>query len=378
MTKQQPTGLDLLGLALDRWRTFAITIVLGIGAAIAYLGLADKWYEATLTVVPSRESKASLALNLSSKLPDVLETGSTDVQRIRAVLTSNSVADEVIDKLELAKRYGTPYREVARKKLWSHCRSNLDRKAEVVSLTCEDNDPKFALQMTALFGEVGNRVFGRVSASSAREERQFLEKQVVQARQDVDNASRELREFQEKNKIVDLPEQSKAVISAMASIEGELVSKQLELAYLNSFSSRTEANVVQLQRQIAIMKEKIGELEAPSQPAGGGSGSAAIAGEFFPGAMTVPALRFELERLLRQQKIKETLLLLITQRFEMARVDEARETSTFQILDHPTLPTYRSRPRPSKVLILGFMAGLVAGATVVGGSALRRRRHAAE
>src|SRR5262245_21246662 len=111
--------------------------------------------------------------------------------------------------------------------------------------------------MAAYFGEAGNRVFGTISASSAREERRFLESQVVKARQDVDQASRKLREFQEHNKVIDLPEQSKAVISAMASLQGELVSKQLELSYLNSFSSRTESSVVQLQQQIAIMQAKL-------------------------------------------------------------------------------------------------------------------------
>jgi len=58
--------------------------------------------------------------------------------------------------------------------------------------------------MTAFFGEVGNRVFGRISASSAREERRFLETQVVKARKDVDEASRKLREFQEKHRVIDL------------------------------------------------------------------------------------------------------------------------------------------------------------------------------
>src|SRR5262249_23687795 len=155
--------------------------------------------------------------------------------------TSTSVTDEVIEKFRLDARYATAHREQTRIALWSHCSTNIDRKSGVVALTCEDRDPKLAMEMTTYFGEAGNRAFIRVSGSSAREEERFLETQVAKTRRDVDEASRKLREFQERHKIIDLSEQSKAVISAMASIKGELMSKQLELSYLSGFSAPTEA-----------------------------------------------------------------------------------------------------------------------------------------
>jgi uncharacterized protein involved in exopolysaccharide biosynthesis len=81
--------------------------------------------------------------------------------------------------------------------------------------------------------------------------------------------------------------------------------------------------------------------------------------------MTVPELRFQLEQLMREQKIQETVFSLMTQRYEMAKVDEARDTSTFQILDQPTLPTYRSRPDRKRAVLLGAFAGLAAAAALL-------------
>src|SRR5439155_19015887 len=81
----------------------------------------------------------------------------------------------------------------------------------------------------------------------------------------------------------------------------------------------------------------------------------------FPPALAVPGLRFELEQLLRDRKIREADLLLLMQRLEMAKVNEARDTSAFQILDRPALPTYRSRPRRIVVLGFGVMLGLIIG-----------------
>jgi capsule polysaccharide export protein KpsE/RkpR len=186
--------------------------------------------------------------SLTAKLPMAFDSGGTDVHRIQAVPKSTSVTDAVIDRFNLRDRYATQHREHARLALWEHCSTNIERKAGTVTLTCEDTDPKVATEIASYFGDVGNKVFGGVSASPAREERKFLEDQVQKARRDVDDVSRRLREFQEKNKVIDLPEQTKAVISAMASLKGELMSKELELSYLTSFSARTEANVVQLQQ----------------------------------------------------------------------------------------------------------------------------------
>jgi tyrosine-protein kinase Etk/Wzc len=370
----EKASLDLARLALRRWRTVALAAVIGTAAGVTYAMLAPPWYSATLTVVPSERSQDSAAMSLAARLPVGLDNFSKDVQRIQAVLNSNSVRDEVIKKFDLGNLYGTDYLEHTRTALAEHCVTSADRKSGLVNLRCEDKDPARAKAIAEYFGEVGNKVFGRVSASSAREERRFLEEQVIKARTDVDEASRKLREFQEQHKIVDLPEQSKAVISAMASIKGELISKQLELSYLTSFSARTEASVVQLQQRIAILASKLAQLEkTTSLTSASGSAAGSNKPDFFPNAMNVPELRFELEQLLREQKIRETVFSLMTQRHEMAKVDEARDTSTFQILDYPTLPTFRDRPKRRKIVMLGLSGGVALGLAVIMLPAWRRR-----
>jgi len=370
-------SIDLAGVLLRGWRVFVVFGVLGVAAGAAYAFLAPQWYTATLTVVPSQRSAEAAAASLAAKLPGGLDLFSTDVQRIQGVMDSTSVADEVIDKFHLQDRYAERYREHTRRALAEHCNTVVDRKSGIVALTCEDKVPEQAKAMAEYFGEVGNRVFGRVTTSTAHEERQFLEAQLVKARHDVDESSHKLADFQEAHKIIDLPEQSKAVISAMASIKGGLISKQIELSYLSSFSARTESNVLQLQQQIAIMQSKLEQLEDAQRgvaAAGSGSSTAAGSASFFPSAMDVPELRFELEQLLREQKVQETVFLLMTQRYELAKIDEARDTSTFQILDHPTLPTYRARPKRLTTMLSGGAAGFALACALLLGPAWWRRR----
>jgi capsule polysaccharide export protein KpsE/RkpR len=267
-----------------------------------------------------------------------------------------------------------------------------EKKPGTVTVTCEDKSPQRARDLATFFGEYGNQVFRRISHSSAREERAFLETRVAQARRDMDEAALRLREFQEQNKVIDLTEQGRAVVSAMASIRAELLSKQMQLSFQDGYSAREEGTSDQLRRQVTILESKLHSLEEdthrlmpqsapaghqPAAPAPRKKGRAAATDDgarVFPAAMDMPKLRYELERRFREQKIQETLFVLLTQRYETARVNEARDTSTFQILDIPTIPTKKARPKRIMVATTGLMLGLVAGlAWVVGPPWLRLR-----
>lgn len=360
----------------DGWRNLAVGGVIGIVAFGAYAFLTPKWYEAQLAVVPGTPTKAPSALAgaLGADLPVDIGLGGSDAERIQAVMKSRSVTDAVIEKFNLTERYGQEVIEGTRRVFWKHCTTKIDKKPNVVTVTCEDKDPQIAQAMAAYFSVVGNKVLRHISASSAGEERRFLEQRVAEAKKEANEASARVREFEEKHKIIDLPEQSKAVVSAMASLKGDLLSKQLQLDYLNGFSSSDESTASQLRRQVGVMQSKMRTLE--DAPADDASAPAAAATapptkrsskanheqDIFPIAMTVPKLRFELGELYREQKVQETLFLLLTQRFEMARVDEARDTSVFQILDEPVVPTHHSSPHRAQLVLIGLLLGLFAGA----------------
>ncbi len=368
-------------------KRIAATTAAGLLCAITYSFFAPNWYRSTLTVVPATPSKGGLGSQIAGALGGVVDlpfdAGNVDIERIVAVFESRSVTDAVIHKFDLMKRYDAKYIEVTRQRLWSLCSTRIDRKARVASLSCEDRDPKFVQAMLEYFGEYGNEVFRRVSTSSASEEVRFLEQRVAETRKEADESAGRLREFEERYKIVDLDSQSKAVVSAMASLRSQEISKDLQLSYLSTFSSRDEASATQLRQQLAVMNAKFRKLEEQPPTAGDASGDRSpevskIKGpvtkgsDIFPPAMSVPKLRFELEQLYRDRKIHEADLLLLMQRLEMAKVNEARDTSAFQILDHPAVATYKSRPRRVLVLGSGFLLGLLAGcAWVFGPSFLR-------
>jgi tyrosine-protein kinase Etk/Wzc len=376
---REPGDQSPLALLLPRWKTLLVCAAIGLGAGVGYVLMAPEWYEARLAVLPSQDGENSKLAKIAAlgAAAGVSPQVSTEIQRVHVVLTSVSVADAVIAKFELQRRYGARSIEDTRKRLTKHCIISIELKAGIVTVECEDRDPQTARDLTAYFGEVGNAVFERITVSTARGERRFLEQMVEKTKADVERSSTELRDFQERRHVLDLPAQSTAVISAMATLDGDLISKRLQLQYLEGFASREEPRVRQLSDQIAIGERELRRLESSKRDGGDstGSGSADRDGaEFFPEAQRVPGLRYQLELLLRAQKIHETVYAMLNQRLAMARVDEARDTAAFQILDAPTVPTTRSRPRRALAVALAMGGGLSAGVALILGPIWWRRR----
>jgi capsule polysaccharide export protein KpsE/RkpR len=290
--------------------------------------------------------------------------GGADTARIAAVMQSISVTDAVIERFDLRARYAQKYQEGAREVLWKHCDVMAQTKPNLVQLTCEDKDPRFVQQMLAFFAQYGNQVFRRVGASSASEEVRFLEKRMTELRQQADESAARMREFQEKHQIVDLDTQSKAVVSALAALQAQRISKQMEVEYARTFSSRDEATMQQLQSQLSVMDDKVRDLEVPAvaaPPDGVRQRSRRrneATGGMFPAVLAVPKLRAEFEKLYRDRKLTEGTLVFGLERLEGARANEARDVSTFVVLDPPALPTRRSRPRRATAIVLATVVGL--------------------
>lgn len=64
-----------------------------------------------------------------------------------------------------------------------------------------------------------------------------------------------------------------------------------------------------------------------------------------PAMVTVPSLALDYGRLMRELKVQETLYTLLTSQLEQAKLAEARDTPTVQVLD-PAIPAEK-KSKPS-------------------------------
>ena len=98
----------------------------------------------------------------------------------------------------------------------------------------------------------------------------------------------------------------------------------------------------------------------------GGSGSASEVkndNSIFPSIRKLPLLGVTYFDLYRESKIQETLYQLLTQQYELAKVEEAKEIPSVKVFDAAIVPTKKSYPPRTLIVVSGTL--LILAATVV-------------
>lgn len=349
-TEQEIDIVDFWTVLVRRHR-----FILGLagGAAVVALVvslLLPKWYESTVTILPQLESKDKTALaallavaggsgvaqNLGIALPDVPATP-TDL--FVAMLKSRSMADEVIKQFDLVSRYDEDTLQETRDELEDHVRVVVTRE-KVIKVTVEDTDPGVAADIANFFGSHLDHLNRTVTVSKASQNRAFIERRLGETQVALAQAEEDLKDFQTKNKTVAVEAQSKVMIEAAALLQGQITAQEVQLEVMGSYLSRDHPELARLRSSIDELRKQLRIMES------GKSGKGMLPGDrLHPAMITVPELALMYGRLLREVKIQETIYGLLTSQFEQAKIAEARDTPTVQVLDQGVPADKKSRPR---------------------------------
>jgi len=75
----------------------------------------------------------------------------------------------------------------------------------------------------------------------------------------------------------------------------------------------------------------------------------------------MPELETQLRQLMREVEIQNTLFTFLTQKYEEAKINEARDTPTIQVLDIAVKPNIKFKPFRSLLVIASGIFGLIFG-----------------
>ena len=111
------------------------------------------------------------------------------------------------------------------------------------------------------------------------------------------------------------------------------------------------------------MKRQLAQMQYGEDGSGrqGASVSGDGRGDFYVPPARLPEVGLELTRLVREVKVQETLVTLLTQQFEQVRIAEARDMPIVQVLDRAVPAVYPSKPRLWLNLALAGTGSLLAG-----------------
>lgn len=325
---------------------FVISIVISL--------LLPKTYVSNASILPpQQESPLNAALNgaipgsLSGLAGSLIGSGATTTDLWIGVLNSRTVKDDIIIKFKLQDVYGKNTLEETRKALAN--RVSIDKSDEdIVSVSVEDKDPQRAADIANAFIEDLDRINKSTVMTSGQRMRIFVEKRLVEAREALSRVEEDLKRFQESNKAILPAEQTKAIIEAVGALKGQQMAKEVELETLLSYAAPSHPLVGLLKTEIEGLQVKLKELEAGK----------AAGRDIFIATDRIPKLSFQYLKLVRDAKIQETLFEFLTQQYEMARIQEAKDSPTIQVLDVATPPDKKAKPKRSVIVIFSTFAAV--------------------
>lgn len=265
-----------------------------------------------------------------------------------SILTSNTVEDRIIDRFDLRKVYGIRTYERTRKKLEDRTSVGEQKKSGVITIVVSDRDPQRAAAIARSYVEELNRHLAEVSTSSAHRERIFLEERLQVVKQELDQAAKSFSEFSSKNTAIDIKEQSRAMVEAAATLQGQEIAAQSELRGLEQIYASANVRVRSVKARIQELEEQLeriggARLEPQSDPTDPA---------LYPSIRQLPVLGLTYADLYRKVKINETIFEVLTQQYELARVQEAKEVAVANVIDVAE-PAERKAWPPRTLIALG-------------------------
>jgi len=328
----------------------ALTVGVFVLSIVGSLLLPDR-FAATARVMQGAQDN-SMKVSMMAALPDGLGSaagglfGKSSTDAWVGILESNSVRDGIIKRFGLREAYGKDTIEDTRKELGGNI-SVVNTKEDVVVITVEDEDPKKAAAMANAFVEELDRINRDAVMTSGKSTRLFVEKRLVETKGELTRIEDGIRAFQMANKALKLDDQSAAIIESFGDLRGRLAAKEVELQVLRSYA--TDSNP-----QMQTIKAEIGGLRRQLTDAQEGT----LSDTFIP-TNRIPDLSLQYARLLRDAKVQETLFELLTQQYELARIQEAKDSPTIQVLDLATVPEKKSGPKRGLIVVLAAFSALV-------------------
>lgn len=342
-------------------RLLMLAAVAGLVMATVMAFLIPNRYTSTAELMPPDQSTGSGAAMLASLtgqagagLAGLAESAlgiKTNGALFVGILKSDTVQDDVIHKLKLQKVYGTRYLEDARKALAAHTDISEDQKSGLISISVTDHDPRRAAAMAQEYVNELNWVVTHLSTSSAHRERVFLDERLKQVKANLEEAEKKFSQFASQKGAIDVPNQGKAMVTAAATLQGQLIAAESELQGLRQIYTNNDVQVRAVQARVNQMRNSLRKI------AGKNADANSSAGNLFPSISQLPILGVTYADLLRQTKVDETVFATLTQEDELAKVQEAKEVPSVKVLDPPLVPQRKSYPPHMLIMLLGgFLA----------------------
>ena len=326
----------ILTFLARRWKHLLAVLASGAVAGFGWSYTIPPTYVAkALLLPPSTQGSMSGGMALQSLGALANMAGGSGVKnpldQYVALMQSMSVADKVIAAFNLQSVYGTRSMQETRESLANSVIVAGGKKDGLISVEVEDTDPARAAAMANVFGVELSRLLTEINLNDARQRREFYAHQIQETRDKFEAAQSALSSAVVSEST--LKTEPRLATDGYASIKSQISAAEILIRTMQQVLQDDAPEMKMERMRLRALKEQL--AQQASVPASGASSD--YVNKF------------------RDFKYQETLLELLAQQFELARLDEGRSLATVQVIDKAVAPERKAKPRR---VIMGLATAL--------------------
>ncbi len=333
-------------------------LVLGLPAAAAAISAAvslllPTYYTGVTKILPPQQTQATSSVlaqlgNLAGLAGAAAASGLKNPNDLYVgMLKSRTVADNLIQRFDLNKLYDEKYQSLTRKRLEKESTITAGRDG-IITIQVDDKDPKRAAALANGYVEELFKLTKVLAVTEASQRRLFFERQLEQAKDSLAKSEASTRQALQKGGLVLVEGQGRVMAETSARLRAEITVKEIQIGAMRTFASDQNPELQRTQQQVEVLKRELARIEGPS-----GAGSSR------PEETNVKGI--ENLRLLREMRYNEVTYELLAKQYEIAKIDEAKDSAVIQVMDRAIEPDRKSKPLRFQIVLLStLVAGLLA------------------
>ncbi|MEY4863174.1 MAG: Tyrosine-protein kinase ptk [Pseudomonadota bacterium] len=333
--------ISLLDLALVVAENLRLLILGPLAVGLAALGISfliTPTFTATTLILPPQQQQSAAAAMLQQLgalggLAGAAAGIKNPNDQFVAMLKSQTIADNLIERFKLVERYDEEFKQDARKTLEDNSKISAGKDG-LIKIEVDDHDPATAAAMANAYVDELGRLMGRLALTEAQQRRAFFEKKLQATQADLTRAQQALQATGvNPNALKTSPE---ATVTALAELQARISAQEVKIGVLRGTLTDTAPEMRTALAELAGMRSQLARV------AKSGSGNGQSESDY--------VARF------RDFKYQETLFELMAKQYEIARVDEAREGAVLQVVDVASPPERKSKPKKALIAVLATLA----------------------
>lgn len=249
-----------------------------------------------------------------------------------SLVKSRTVEDALIKRFDLLKRYDEEFVFRARNRLESRTSVTLGKDG-LVKVEVDDTDPATAAQMADAYIEELQKLSDGLAVSDAAQRRVFFERQLKQANEVLVKAEMALQAGGINENLLKVSPDS--AVALVGQLKAQEVAAQIKLDILGTQVTKETPEWRNAERELQGLRAQL-----------------AVANAKQANAVTRAGTGDDYIRRYRDFKYAETLFELMARQYELAKVDEAKEGSFIQVVDHAMVPEWKSSPKRGIITVI--------------------------